>query len=316
MDEDNDISVIIPLYNKENTIIRALNSVFLQTKQPFEIIIIDDGSTDNGLSLIKNITDRKVKIITQANQGVSAARNKGIEISTCPYIAFLDADDEWFPDFLFMINNLINNFPDAIGYGTAYFLKYESGFIKNIILQSIRFQGSYGLLSNYFEVAANSDPPIWTSSVCITKKGLQLVNGFPIGIKSGEDLLTWARLTLIGTFAYSVVPQAIYNQPTYSNTFSIPEKIDFVGHEFAKIYKLIPPREKKYFRKYLGNWHKMRASLCLISGRNLWTLKEVSLSIYYNFKNLKVFLIPFLIVLPRKIQYYLLFTRNKLDSIN
>lgn len=88
-------SIIIPLYNKAHTIINTLNTVFNQTCQDFEIIIVNDGSTDNSLQLIRqNFNDKRIKIINQENAGVSAARNKGIQESQGDWISFLDGDDE------------------------------------------------------------------------------------------------------------------------------------------------------------------------------------------------------------------------------
>lgn len=95
-----EVSVIIPLYNKGRYIKRALDSVFTQTFGDFEVIVVDDGSTDNGPEIVGKYTDTRLHMIHQENAGPGAARNRGIGESTAPYITFLDADDEWLPDFL------------------------------------------------------------------------------------------------------------------------------------------------------------------------------------------------------------------------
>lgn len=95
-----DISVIIPLYNKGKYIVRALDSVFAQTYQDFEVIVVDDGSTDNGLEIVQQYRDSRLRLIRQANAGPGAARNRGLKASKAPFVAFLDADDEWLPEFL------------------------------------------------------------------------------------------------------------------------------------------------------------------------------------------------------------------------
>ena len=114
MKEKMKFSVIIPLYNKAPYIRKALESVFAQTYTDYELIGVDDGSSDNSLAVAKQcITDRcavdrhdgcrsalPVEIIEQANSGVSAARNNGVAASSGDYIAFLDADDWWEPTFL------------------------------------------------------------------------------------------------------------------------------------------------------------------------------------------------------------------------
>ena len=116
-------SVVIPLYNKAHTILQTIQSVLSQTYNDFEVIIVDDGSTDDGLLLIhENIQDRRVKIIKEANQGVSVARNTGIEASTGDFVSFLDADDEWDPDYLETIANAADENPEC---GMIFTARYE-----------------------------------------------------------------------------------------------------------------------------------------------------------------------------------------------
>ena len=85
-------SIIIPLFNKEKFLKATLESVFEQTFSDFEILVINDGSTDKSLEIVESIQHKKIKIYNQKNQGVSAARNLGIEKSTSDYCCFLDAD--------------------------------------------------------------------------------------------------------------------------------------------------------------------------------------------------------------------------------
>lgn len=107
------ISIVIPLYNKEQTIINTLNSVFKQTYSNFEIVIINDGSTDNSVKIInQNFDDARIRIINQKNAGVSAARNKGIEESRGEWISFLDGDDEWLPNYLEEVQKAIEKYPN------------------------------------------------------------------------------------------------------------------------------------------------------------------------------------------------------------
>ena len=94
------VSVVIPLYNKSQYIERALSSVFVQTYPPLEIIVVDDGSTDNGPQRVLDLNYAKIILIRQENRGPGAARNAGLSIAKGKYVAFLDADDEWYPSFL------------------------------------------------------------------------------------------------------------------------------------------------------------------------------------------------------------------------
>jgi glycosyltransferase involved in cell wall biosynthesis len=94
------VSVVIPLYNKGKYIERALSSVLRQTYQPLEIIVVDDGSADEGPERVLKFNDPKITLIRQENKGPGAARNAGLARAKCKYVAFLDADDEWLPSFL------------------------------------------------------------------------------------------------------------------------------------------------------------------------------------------------------------------------
>ena len=94
------ISVVIPLYNKEKQVAHTLQSVLRQTFQDFEIVIVDDGSTDHSVEEVEKVRDTRIRLVHQQNAGVSAARNRGISEAKYDLIAFLDADDEWKPEYL------------------------------------------------------------------------------------------------------------------------------------------------------------------------------------------------------------------------
>ena len=94
------ISVVIPLYNKAKTVACTLATVQAQTYSDYEIVVIDDGSTDGSADVVRSINDSRIRLFSQPNAGVSAARNRGIEESRGDFVAFLDADDEWKPDYL------------------------------------------------------------------------------------------------------------------------------------------------------------------------------------------------------------------------
>lgn len=105
------VTLIVPTFNRTSLLKRALESVYAQTIMPTEIIVVDDGSTDNTAQMIKeDFPD--VIYIHQENKGVSSARNRGIKNANCPWIAFLDADDEWLPEKLAQQINIIKDNPD------------------------------------------------------------------------------------------------------------------------------------------------------------------------------------------------------------
>ena len=107
------ISVVIPLYNKAASITSTIQSVLAQSYPYFEIVIIDDGSSDNSVQKVRLIDDKRIKLISKQNGGVSSARNEGIRQAQYDYIAFLDADDLWKPTYLEELVKLITDFPEA-----------------------------------------------------------------------------------------------------------------------------------------------------------------------------------------------------------
>lgn len=204
---DKTITVVIPLYNKAAHIVDTLKSILRQTTLPEEIIIVDDGSTDNSVktleSFLTGVRARcDIRIIKQKNGGVSKARNTGIKHAKSNFIALLDADDSWAPDYLAEIKELMGSFPDAGAYATNYY-KLEG---DKYIVPKIRFTKNSKhtrIMNDYFEIAARGDLPFMTSSICIRRSVLLYLGGFPVGEPMGEDQDVWARLSLESSIAYS-----------------------------------------------------------------------------------------------------------------
>lgn len=297
-----EISVVIPLFNKKRTILNTIQSVLSQSFLPLEILVVNDGSTDGSEILVQNLNHPKVRLIHQENQGVSVARNVGIEQSKATWIAFLDADDIWFPTYLENSRDLLDNYPQATLLAAKYLLEDYQGRRNEMVLRKIPFQGEEGILSNYFEVASSSHPPIWSSSVVIKKEVLQAIGGFPTGIKSGEDLITWARLAVNNSIAYSLKANAVFVQAaahTYHDKPNrIPEEPDYVGDNLRILLEKFP--ETPFLSEYIAHWAKMRASIFLRLGlkKNAW--KEIKKSLCFDFTNLKVYIYFGFLFLPAR----------------
>ncbi len=284
------ISVIIPLYNKEAGVATALRSLLSQTYQDFEVIVVDDGSTDGSVAIVETFNDQRIKLIQQQNAGVSAARNRGIAEATGEYVAFLDADDEWMPWFLEEIRTLQEAYPECKAQATNYIFN-SNGKKSPTILRRIPFKGERGVLSNYFEVASYSHPPVWTSAVCIERKLLQEVGGFPVGVKAGEDLLVWARMAIHTQWAYSLKALAQYNFDQISikePPTRIPEEVDVVGNELVYLWNEYP--QTKGLKLYISLWHKMRSSMYMRLGYKKECAKEAFLALRYNPLNYKIYI--------------------------
>lgn len=225
---NNSFTVIIPLYNKEPYIKRALETVLNQTYDNFEMIIIDDGSTDEGVRIVSSIQDTRIKVFSQMNSGVSAARNRGALLAKNQYLAFLDADDTWEPNFLQEISNLINEFPHAGIYATNNKFIYPSG---KVMLESFSdlFNGNnIGIIEDYFGLFAKiQKSPFSNSNLCIPKKIYDEFGGYKEGVKLTEDSDLWCRIALKYDIAYNIRPLANYFMALEGSTHSIFEPKEF-----------------------------------------------------------------------------------------
>lgn len=129
------VSVIIPLFNKAPFIERALRSVAAQTFADFEIIVVDDGSTDGGLTIVEKFNDSRLLIVGQENAGPGAARNRGLREARGEFVAFLDADDEWLPEYLSESVHLLDDHSDAAAVSSGYFA-FPAGISTKSLWQS------------------------------------------------------------------------------------------------------------------------------------------------------------------------------------
>ena len=271
-------SVIIPLYNKEQYICNTIKSVLAQTFQNFEIVIVNDGSTDNSIEKLNSFDDKRIRIIEQTNAGVSAARNKGIKEAKYNLIAFLDADDEWKCDYLSIQYDLIKSFPKCDIFATAYLVNRKQKLTLSKIAD-LTFDDK-GII-DYFCLAYQSDPPVWSSAVVITKKAISAVGGFPLGVRSGEDLITWAKLATLYKIAYATKASSIYNvDEEIWEKGRLPDAHDDVGIELTKL--LSETDNDICLRKYIAYWYRIRASMYIKHARHKDTIKEVIKAVRYS----------------------------------
>ena len=296
------ISVVITLYNKEKHIRNTLKGVLGQSFQDFEIVVVDDGSTDNSVSEVQRFKDPRIRIISQTNAGVSAARNRGILESKGEFIALLDGDDEWKPDYLATQYALAEKYPECDVFATDYEFRSNDGKISPTRIKRLHFDSEDGVLTNYFEIASHSHPPLWTSAIMVSKNALELIGGFPYGIKSGEDLLTWARLACRHKIAYSRKPMAVFNIEGYDlkeKPKRYPAFEDKVGYELKRLRE---NHNQPFLRFYISHWHKMRSSVYMRLGIRKHSIKEAIKGLKYNPMNYKLYAYILLNLLPKKLQ--------------
>jgi len=255
------ISIVMPLYNKADTVRASLDSVLRQTVTDWELIVVDDGSRDGGGERVTALGDARIRLHTQANAGVAAARNAGLALARADLAAFLDADDLWQPGFLAAILALRGAYPEAGWFATGYEIRPSTGPGRVARLSGLPAGCERGLLPDYFRIASRSDPPAWTSAVAVVKEQLQTIGGFPVGIASGEDLLTWARLAVRHPLAYDTRPLATFN---VSGIERRPDPQDRVGLALCELAAECPYLPG--LCEYLGLWYRMQAVMALRFG--------------------------------------------------
>jgi glycosyltransferase involved in cell wall biosynthesis len=210
------ISVIIPAYNAARFLPRCLKSVFAQTLLPEEVIVVDDGSTDNTAALAAELGAR---VIRRKNGGISAARNTGIQNASCEWIALLDADDSWGPEKLERQAACIQ--PDTVLVYTGIRIFDDVGIRAE--LPAIDAISAITMLRYY--------NPITPSTVLLRRDAIMRIGGFHQGIRSCEDWEMWVRLQHLGEFER--VTDVLTNYYVYPDSLSANPEI--MLHSFNKI---------------------------------------------------------------------------------
>ena len=207
-------SVIIPLYNKSLYVAKAIQSVLSQTFTDFELVIMDDGSTDDSFEVaLKTIEGHpNCHIYRQKNGGVSVARNNAVALSQGEYLCFLDADDWWDAHFLEAMSKLVADYPEAGIYGTNYTIVNETKHKTREAQIGVENGFERGYFNYCQAYAKTMYMPLWTGAVCIPRDVFDEMNGFPVGIKLGEDFLLWIQIALKHKVVFLNQPMAYYNQ--------------------------------------------------------------------------------------------------------
>lgn len=238
-------------------------------------------------------------MIHQQNAGVSAARNRGIEEAKGELIAFLDADDEWSPEYLFTQYHLYQKYPQCDVFACNYEIQ---DFYQNRTPATIRrlpFKEKDGILNNYFEVASCSNPPLWTSAVMVKKIALQKVGMFPLGIRSGEDLLTWARLAVNGRIAYCslVLARFVMTRNDIYVPKRHPDKDDYVGQCLIQLY--FQNKKVSYLHNYISFYYRGRAMHAIECSLTQMALMSSFRAIRYDKLKIKNYLLIVVCLFPR-----------------
>lgn len=222
-------SVVIPLYNKQDCIRNTVQSVLNQTFPDFEINIVDDGSTDRSLEIARQFDDPRIRVFSKPNGGVSSARNYGIRQSRKKYIAFLDADDLWYPDYLSEIARLIDKYPGCGIYSAGYILRKKH--------REIRYAyPTEGVIQDYFkEYFKHKSPFCNASCAVIPVEAFGKVGYFPENLHTGEDLYMWMAIAV--HYNVCVTPNILMSYEYQESTFNdrLEKNIYIQGDLFKKL---------------------------------------------------------------------------------
>lgn len=223
-------SIVVPLYNKELSVQNTLESVINQTFPEFEIIVVNDGSSDNSVNKVNLIEDNRIRIIHQENQGVSAARNKGIKLAKYEWIAFLDADDLWEPNHLEEMSKLIRKYPLQKFFSTS-FVSIQSEPITKPVLTNSSNEEDY-IVDDYFQGMLEKHL-VCVGSVVMHKSVIGQIGDFNETLSIGEDLDCWAR---IGKY-YSLVKsdKITFTYRLDAENRSIHKPLDIQKSIFSKV---------------------------------------------------------------------------------
>lgn len=242
-------SVVIPMFNKASFVKRAIDSVFSQSWKDFEVIVVDDGSTDGGGDLVKEIYGEQINLIKQENAGVSAARNTGIQYANRPYIAFLDADDFWSPYYLEKNAEVILKEKEIKLIGSQY-----TKDINNLELSKKELK--YYQIKDYFKIAI-SNTLFFTSATVIPKSFFEKNEGFNSNLKSGEDLDLWFRVILSGgNFFYIESNLVYYSDEDFNKQYSNPNNFQnrFIANIDQIYFRNGSPIYTKEFHVFLSKF--------------------------------------------------------------
>lgn len=265
-----DISIVIPLYNKEKYVRRTIDSILAQTLDNFECIIVD-SSNDESKNIIRAYTDPRLIYHPFDKSTAAQARNHGAQFARSDLIAFLDADDEWQPDHLETLVRIRKKFPDAGLYSTPYVKIRPDGKPQVMLFVGIPKPPWEGYLADYLKICSRGDEPVHSSSCAVPCNIFQEMGGFPEKLKYGEDQYLWGIISLTYPVAYSWKGLTIYHTEALGRICD--EKHIVYEHPFSTYLRKelaagsIPPEKIRECRSYIRRKEISESFSRLLSGR-------------------------------------------------
>lgn len=212
------VSTIIPTYNRAHIICEAVDSALAQTYRHIEVIVVDDGSKDDTLELLKGYGDR-IRVISQANGGPAAARNRGIAVSRGELVAFLDSDDIWLPEKIKQQVILLERAGASVPCCLCNILmKWKSGDRASFDIALLKPSAEEGLWLNVDEVLATRSV-LFNQGIIIRREVLDKIGGFDENIRYLEDYEFPLRLSLEGPWAFIKTPLVVWRESMTNSVY-------------------------------------------------------------------------------------------------
>ena len=205
------VSVIMPLFNKAPYVKKAVESVLAQSYRDWELIVVDDGSSDGSPQAVLDLADERCHVYSQGNLGVSAARNSGVRLAKGELLAFLDADDWWDEKFLEEMVAFADSYSEASLWASNYWY-VKQGKTRVAVKQET---GYFDYPESYLK---NEAMPVWTGAVLMRKDVFERAGGFNPKIRMAEDFDLWIRISLTNKMAFLNKPLTNYNQDVDPNS--------------------------------------------------------------------------------------------------
>lgn len=271
------ISVIIPAYNADLTILKTINSVQQQTFSDFELIVINDGSTDQTLEMLNTVNEPRLRVLSDQNCGVSVARNRGIAESIGEFLSFIDADDSWSPDKLELQLAALQNHPEA---GAAYsWTRFVSEYNQSCQDDyPIYFEGDILeplLLKNFIASGSN---------IMVRSKAVETIGGFDPDISFAEDWDFYLRLAAICSFVVVPKVQIFYHQATGTAS----SKIEIIEQSslrvIEKAFQTVPKRLQVLKQESLARTYQYLAELYLRCGSQKSDIDQAGKQLWKSFQ--------------------------------
>lgn len=283
-------SVIIPLYNKQDTVVESIQSVLAQTIRDFEIVVVDDGSSDNSAARAESVSDSRISVLRKENGGVSAARNYGAERAKGDYICFLDADDLWLPNHLEALRELIATVPEAGLYATSFRQEGTDGSEYSPNLGNRRIIE----FDNVFNIELEQRSVLNTNSICMPQSIFAMSGGFVESERIGEDTSLWYRVAAFHKVAMINVITTVYRME-YSGAISVSGSLNREW-SFLRFYEEevknsaeIPPEKKYAIARFINRYRHSLVRHDLLNGKRkdaAEDLKKVDMSLSSKKENM------------------------------